>query len=87
LDFEGSAAGVFVVAGPDTGQLEYRVDGGAWQVRELFTNWSSGLHLPWAVVLAAGLPEGPHSLEWRVAETRDSRSKGTVVRIAHFWVN
>jgi pimeloyl-ACP methyl ester carboxylesterase len=87
LEFDGSAAGVFVLAGPDTGQLEYRVDGGPWQSRELFTQWSSGLHLPWAVVLAAGLADGPHTLEWRVAENRDPRSKGTVVRIAHFLVN
>jgi sialidase-1 len=87
LEFEGSAAGLFVVAGPDTGQIEYRVDGGTWQVRELFTRWSSGLHLPWAVVLAAGLPHGQHALEWRVAENRDARSTGSVVRIVHFLVN
>lgn len=87
LDFDGSAAGLFVLAGPDTGQLEYRVDGGPWQVRELFTRWSGGLHLPWAVVLAAGLPEGSHALEWRVAPNRDPRSAGNVVRIVHFLVN
>jgi sialidase-1 len=87
LDFEGSAAGLFVVAGPDTGQIEYRVDGGPWQMRELFTQWSSGLHLPWAVVLAAGLPEGHHALEWRVAGNHDPRSTGSVVRIVHFLVN
>jgi pimeloyl-ACP methyl ester carboxylesterase len=87
LEFEGSAVGLFVVAGPDTGQIEYRVDGGPWQVRELFTQWSSGLHLPWAVVLAAGLPEGPHALEWRVAGSHDARSTGGVVRIVHFLVN
>jgi sialidase-1 len=87
LEFEGSAAGLFVVAGPDTGQIEYRVDGGPWQMRELFTQWSSGLHLPWAVVLSAGLPEGRHALEWRVAEKRDARSTGSVVRIVHFLVN
>ena len=63
------------------------MDGGAWQTRELFTQWSTGLHLPWAVVLAAGLPEGAHALEWRVAANHDPRSKGGVVRIAHFLVN
>jgi hypothetical protein len=87
LEFEGSAVGLFVLAGPDAGQVEYRVDGGEWQARELFTQWSGGLHLPWAVVLAAGLPEGAHVLEWRVAGGRDPRSKGSVVRIAHFLVN
>ena len=87
LRFEGNAVGMFVLAGPDTGRVEYRVDGGPWQVRELFTHWSEGLHLPWAVVLAAGLAEGAHVLDWRVAESHDARSKGSVVRIAHFLVN
>jgi pimeloyl-ACP methyl ester carboxylesterase/lysophospholipase L1-like esterase len=87
LEFEGNAVGLFALAGPDAGQVEYRVDGGQWQVRELFTQWSGGLHLPWAVVLAAGLSEGAHVLEWRVAAERDPRSKGSVVRIAHFLVN
>jgi pimeloyl-ACP methyl ester carboxylesterase len=87
LRFEGNAVGMFVLAGPDAGRVEYRVDGGPWQVRELFTHWSEGLHLPWAVVLAAGLAEGAHVLEWRVAEGHDARSKGSAVRIAHFLVN
>jgi hypothetical protein len=85
--FKGNAVGVFVAAGPDAGQLQFRIDGGEWQTRDLFTQWSSGLHLPWAVVLAAGLPEVAHSLELRVDEARNSASKGTAVRVLHFLVN
>jgi lysophospholipase L1-like esterase len=87
LAFEGNAVGLFVVSGPDAGQVEYRVDGGDWQVRELYTQWSGGLHLPWAVVLAAGLTDGRHQLEWRIAGNHDPRSKGGAVRIVHFLVN
>lgn len=85
--FKGNAVGVFVAAGPDAGQLQFRIDGGEWQTRDLFTQWSSGLHLPWAVVLAAGLPDAAHSLELRVDEARNSASKGTAVRVLHFLVN
>ena len=85
--FQGTAVGVFVAAGPDAGQLEFRVDGGDWQSRDLFTQWSVNLHLPWAVVLSAGLNQGPHTLELRVAGARNPASKGTSIRVLHFLVN
>ncbi|HYG74033.1 MAG TPA: GDSL-type esterase/lipase family protein [Planctomycetota bacterium] len=87
LKFEGTAAGIFVAAGPDAGSVEYSIDGGAWATRDLFTAWSTGLHLPWAYVLAAELSPGEHELELRVAETANSKSKGHAVRIVHFLVN
>lgn len=87
LKFEGTGVGVFVASGPDTGSVEYRVDGGAVQTRNLFTPWSSGLHLPWAQVLAADLPPGPHELELRVSPATDARSKGHAVRIVHLLAN
>ena len=85
--FLGNAVGVFVAAGPDAGQLEFRIDGGDWQRRDLFTQWSGNLHLPWAVVLSAGLKEGTHTLELRVADASNSASKGSAIRVLHFLVN
>lgn len=87
LKFEGTGAGIFVASGPDTGIVEYRVDGGEWRTRDLFTQWSSGLHLPWAQVLAADLPHGPHELELRVAPSTNAQSKGHAVRIIHLLAN
>jgi lysophospholipase L1-like esterase len=87
LQFEGVGVGVFVASGPDTGTLEFRVDEGDWQRCELFTQWSPGLHLPWAKMLAAELEPGSHQLELRVAETNDARSSGHAVRIIHLLVN
>ncbi len=87
LDFEGTAVGLFVVSGLDAGRVEYRIDGGDWQKRELFTQWSSKLHLPWAVVLSAGLPAGRHTLEFRPSAEHDAASAGTAIRVAHFLVN
>lgn len=85
--FSGTGIGLFIAAGPDTGNIEYRIDQGEWKTQELFTQWSSGLHLPWAKMLASELNDGEHQLEIRVSSTSDSRSKGHAVRIIHFLVN
>lgn len=87
LKFEGTAVGIFVAAGPDAGTVEYRIDGGEWATRGLYTPWSGGLHLPWAHVLAAGLTPGAHTLELRTTPAVDARSKGCAVRIMHFLAN
>lgn len=85
--FEGVGFGLFVTSGPDAGRIEYRVDNGDWNTTELFTQWSSGLHLPWAKMLASELTNQKHTIELRVAEEADARSVGNVVRIAYFLIN
>ena len=87
LAFEGIGIGIFITAGPDTGNIEYRIDLGDWQKQELFTQWSPGLHLPWAKMLASELPNGAHEVELRVSQTADARSKGNAIRIIHFLIN
>ena len=87
LDFEGTGIGVFVASGPDTGRVEFRIDGGKWQTLELFTLWSPGLHLPWAKMISSELADGKHFLEMRVRDDSDARSKGHAVRIMHFLIN
>ncbi len=85
--FKGRAVGVWVPAGPDAGVIEHRIDGGEWSAQDLFTPWSGGLHLPWVYVLAPELAREEHTLELRIAETKNARSKGHACRIAHFVVN
>lgn len=87
LKFNGTAAGIFAASGPDTGAVEFRTDGGAWHTRDLHTQWSSQLHLPWAQVLAVDLPLGEHELELRVAPAASSKSNASTVRIMHFLAN
>lgn len=87
LAFQGIGIGIFIAAGPDTGNIEYRLDQGDWQKQDLFTQWSTGLHLPWAKMLASELPNGSHELELRVSQTADARSKGNAIRIIHFLIN
>jgi sialidase-1 len=87
LRFEGTGVGLFVASGPDAGTVEYRIDGRVRGQRDLFTEWSARLHLPWAQVLAADLAPGKHEMELRVLPVANPKSKGHAVRIVHFLVN
>jgi sialidase-1 len=87
LNFSGTVAGMVVVAGPDAGMIEYRIDKQPWKKLNLFTSWSSSLHLPWYYTLAADLSAGKHMLEIKVVEEKDSRSNGNACRIRFFYTN
>lgn len=79
LRFEGTAIGVFAVSGPDAGAIEFSMDGAPFAGRDLKTQWSARLHLPWASVLDADLAQGSHELRFRL--------NGQALRIVHFLVN
>ena len=85
--FEGTAVGMAVVSGPDAGIVEYDIDGGPWRPVNLYTKWSSWLHLPWYILFGSGLPPGRHILQLRIGAEKDPNSKGHACRIVHFLVN
>lgn len=87
IAFDGRGIGLFVAAGPDAGMVTFSVDGGAPVTRDLFSPWSGGLHLPWAVMLAPELPPGRHVLTLTVAPGANPASRGHAVRIAHILAN
>jgi hypothetical protein len=87
LDFDGQAVGLYVLAGPDAGRVEYSIDGGEFKAAELFHRFSKGLHYPRTVMLATGLKRGPHRLIMRVAKNSHQQSKGNAVRILEFVTN
>jgi len=87
LSFEGTAVGIAVLAGPDAGIINYSIDGKEYQSIDLFTEWSSGLHLPWYVMLDDNLSKGKHTLKLNVASSHNKQSKGTACRIVHFLIN
>ena len=87
LKFNGTAVGLLVVAGPDTGILEYRVDGGEFQRLDQFTQWSPKLHIPWAYMLATELTDGEHELTLRTTNKKNPDSLGHAARIVKFLVN
>jgi len=86
-DFNGNAIGIAIASGSDAGIIEYRIDKGDWKKQDLFTQWSSQLHLPWFITLGYGLEDGDHHLEIRVSPEKNAQSKGTACRIRYFYVN
>lgn len=87
LAFKGRAIGVLVAAGPDTGKLEYSIDGSYYRVIDQFTPWSGGLHLPWLYILEDELINGKHNLVLRISDKKNAASKGYACRILAFAVN
>jgi len=85
--FTGRAVGLWIIAGPDVGIIEYRIDGGERRERDQFTRWSRGLHLPWVLVLADELTEGEHTLTIRTTDRKNKASRGHACRIVKFCVN
>jgi pimeloyl-ACP methyl ester carboxylesterase/lysophospholipase L1-like esterase len=87
LNFEGKAIGVLVTSGPDAGIIEYSIDGSEFAKADQFTPWSSGLHLPWVVMLEDKLQDGKHTLSLRMSADKNSNSTGTSCRIHQFVAN
>ena len=82
LEFDGKAIGIFCVAGPKAGILEYRIDGGKTQQLDMYTRWSNYLYLPWLYTFATELEDGHHVLELKL-----KKGKGAECQIRNFVVN
>ena len=67
VSFNGRAIGLYMVAGPDAGVIEYKVDKDGWKTLDPYTEWSGGLYIPWVFVLEDELEDGPHRLQLRIA--------------------
>jgi lysophospholipase L1-like esterase len=87
LDFEGTAIGAFVLAGPDAGVVDVSIDGGPSQSINLFHRFSTSLHYPRTVMFGAELSTGKHTLCLRMSEENDDRSEGHALRILRFVEN
>ena len=87
LDFEGTAIGAYVLAGPDAGILEISVDGGPYKAFDLFHSFSMGLHYPRTVVFDADLKPGEHTLRLRISANKNEQSTGHAMRVLHFVAN
>jgi len=87
LEFEGTAVGVYILAGPDAGMVEASIDGGEYKTFNLFHRYSKGLHYPRTVMFGDDLKPGKHTLRLRVSEKKDDRSSGHALRVLHFVAN
>lgn len=87
LSFKGTAVGMAIISGPDAGIVEYSIDKGDYHSIDLYTQWSSYLHLPWYVLFSGDLENKQHNLTMRVSKDKNSASKGTACRIVYFLLN
>ncbi|WP_302774876.1 SGNH/GDSL hydrolase family protein [Phocaeicola coprocola] len=86
-EFEGTTIGICYISGNDAGIIRYRIDGGKYQVKDLYTKYSDKLHVPKYVILKDDLNEGKHKIEVEIMKEKNEKSKGNACRIVHFLVN
>lgn len=87
FDFKGRAVGIAIISGPDAGKISYAIDGKKSQSKDLFTSWSTQLHLPWYIMLAEELSPGKHKLSLTIDNDKNEKSTGHACRIVYFLVN
>ena len=88
LEFEGTAVGLVVAAGPDAGIITFAIGDGPWKKKDLFTRFSPKLHIPRFYVLEAELKHGEkHKLSLRITNQKNRKSKGHACRIVNIAVN
>lgn len=68
LEFTGRSIGIFCVAGPQAGILEYSVDGAPFKKINTYTAWSGGLYLPWVYLFENELESRSHTLLLKMAK-------------------
>jgi lysophospholipase L1-like esterase len=86
-EFKGTAIGAYLVAGPDAGKVEVRIDGGEPKTIDLYHGFSAGLHYPRTVMFGDALMPGKHTLDLRLLAEKNPASKGTAMRAMHFVAN
>lgn len=88
LKFKGSQIGLYDIIGPDTGNLEYSLDGGAWTHKVNFDKHCLSYARPHASPLVRGLDATKeHELKLRIAEDTPAGSKGRFTRLGWFLVD
>ena len=87
LRFNGTAVGIAIVSGADAGTISYSTDNGPVKNIDLYTEWSSFLHLPWYLLLGSNLTNGNHTLKITISDVKNKASKGHACRIVNFLVN
>ena len=87
LNFKGTAIGIAVLSGQDAGIVSYSIDNSPYKEIDLYTPWSSQLHLPWYILFDGNLKSGAHLLKIKVASSHNPQSKGNACRIVYFFKN
>lgn len=88
LKFKGSAVGIYDIIGPDTGNIDFSLDGGEWRHRVNFDKYCLTYARPSSTTLVGNLdPAVEHELKLRIAEDTPEGSKGRFTRLGWFLVD
>jgi len=86
--FKGDSLGYFDTIGPDTGDLEFSVDGSDWKPRPNWDIWATGGYRPHCRIVVEELDAtAVHEVKLRIAEKQPPESRGRFYRPAFFLVN
>ncbi len=85
--FTGDTIGIGFVLGPDTGNLDYKVDTADWQPLRPFDVFAIDGQRLQSRILLDSLAAGAHKLYVRPRADKDERSKGRYTRLAYFMTN
>lgn len=87
LPFKGTALGMAIISGADAGRISWSIDKGPAKEIDLFTEYSSWLHLPYYILFQGDLKPGSHTLTLTVLPEKNQDSKGYACRIVNFLLN
>ena len=79
--FTGESIGIYWQSGPDTGDIEYSVDGKIFKTVTTATDKSSRFYRAGHVMLEEGLADKEHTITIRVKNSKDVSSSGYNIRI------
>jgi lysophospholipase L1-like esterase len=85
VQFEGTAVGAFLLAGPDAGIAEVSIDGEKPREVNLYHGFSKGLHYPRSVLFGEELSPGRHVMTLRMSGKTESA--GHAMRALYFLAN
>lgn len=86
VTLSGFAAGLSWLVAPDSGEIEWQIDGSPWQRINTWTQYASKwpMHLQYTLIAGAGhddLSKGAHEIRIRVSPVVPEGSTGTVARL------
>jgi lysophospholipase L1-like esterase len=85
--FNGTAIGLYWVIAPDSGDIEYSIDGGTPKRASSWDSYALRFSRVNYRILDDSLPPGQHELVLRVLGEKNAQSKGTWIRLGALMVN
>jgi hypothetical protein len=79
--FDGTAFGLFLAAGRDTGVISYSIDGVPFKEFDTWSPWSGTLNFPFPVILESGLKPGRHTATIRTTDIQKSRQALHIIHV------